>query len=62
MAYSIGISGCAKQGQGSINCGILATGMGGSGDKERKWEGKVHPQGLKMLFLHLSVINGPNRA
>ena len=32
----------------SINCGILASGMGGSGDRERKWEGKFHQQGLKL--------------
>ena len=38
--------------QGSTNCGILASGVGGGGDRERKWEGKFHSQGLKMVFLH----------
>ena len=28
--------------QDIINCGILACGMGGSGDKEREWEGNFH--------------------
>ena len=30
--------------QDSINCGILASGMGGSGDSKRKWEEKFHQQ------------------
>ena len=38
--------------QGSIDCGILASGMEGSGDRERNWEGKFHRQELKMAFLH----------
>ena len=33
---------------GNIN--ILASGMGGSGDRERKWEAKLHQQGLKMVL------------
>ena len=38
--------------QGSTNCDILASGMRGSGDRERKWEDKFHPQVLKMFFFH----------
>ena len=33
--------------QGSRNFGLLAFGMGGSGDRERKWEEKFY---LKMVF------------
>ena len=39
-------------GHGSTNCGILASGMGGSGDSKRKWEEKFDQQGLKMVILH----------
>ena len=35
----------------SKNCGNLASGTGGSGDRERKWEGKFHRQELKMVFM-----------
>ena len=35
--------------QGNRNCGILASRMGGSGDRERKWD-KFHSPGLKMVF------------
>ena len=39
--------------QGIANFGILATRMGGSGDRESKWDGKFYPQGLNILFLQL---------
>ena len=40
-------------GQDSRNCGILASGMGGSGERESKSEETMHRQGLKIL--HKSV-------
>ena len=49
-------------GQGSRNSDILASGMGGNGDRKRKWEGKCYQQGLKLIFFALHrVKNGPNR-
>ena len=36
----------------TINCASLLAGLGGSEDRERKWEEKNHPQELKMVFLH----------
>ena len=42
--------------QGSIDCGILASGMGGSGDREGKWEGKFQRHGLNMVFLHSALL------
>ena len=43
--------------QGSTNCGILASGMGGSGDGERKREEKFHLQGLKMVLRKFCLWN-----
>ena len=31
---------------------IVVAGLGGSGDREGKWEGKIHQRELKMVFLH----------
>ena len=42
--------------RGSINCGILSSRMVGSGDRERKCEGKCHRHGLNMVFLHLALL------
>ena len=36
--------------EGTIDCASLLAGLGGSGDSRRKWEEKVHLQGLKMEF------------
>ena len=36
--------------QDSTNCGFLASGMGGSGDRERKRERECHQQVLKMVI------------
>ena len=47
--------------QGNRNCGILASTIEGSGDRERKWEGKFHPQGLKLVFLHKMIYKGYQR-
>ena len=40
---------------------IVVAGLGGSGDRERKWKGKIHPRELKMVFLFTlnMVKNGP---
>ena len=43
--------------QGSINCGIPASGMGGSGDRERKWEEEFYWQGLKIGVFALNQSN-----
>ena len=48
--------------QGSTNCDILASGMRGSGDRERKWEDKFHPQVLKKKFSLKRFKNGSKRA
>ena len=37
-------------GQGSRNSDILASGMGGNGDRKRNCEGKCYQQGLKIAF------------
>ena len=39
----------------------MVAGLGGSGDRERKWKGKIHPRELKMVFLFAlnMVKNGP---
>ena len=37
-------------GQGSRNIDILASGMGGNGDRKRNCEGKCYQQGLKIAF------------
>ena len=42
--------------QGSRNCGILASGMGESGDRESKWEEKFHSQWLEIVFLYWTRI------
>ena len=36
--------------QGGRNCGILASGMGGNGDRKKNCEGKCYQQGLKIVF------------
>ena len=47
---------CSGQ-QGSKNHGSLVDGLGGSGGGERKWEAKIHPRELKMIFLHYVRFN-----
>ena len=42
--------------QGNTNCGILASGMGGSGDRERKWEGKFLPTRAKYFVFALNKV------
>ena len=37
-------------GQGSRNSDILASRMGGNGDRKRNCEGKCYQQGLKIVF------------
>ena len=50
---------------GSTNCGSLVAELGGSGDRERKWEENFEPKDVFAFFgvfaLH-KVKNGPNKA
>ena len=44
-----------QQWQGSRDCGILASGMKGNGDRERRWEGKWQKKGKLGAFALIKV-------